>query len=108
MVHQNFFLCMMKVILHRFLQMKCNNKNWIGAIYYQVTMRKNIRAENTTRCLDLMTTIFNKHKKWIEILTFNENNEPVFGGEYFVYKDETIKPLNPVSAFCLEYKKMRE
>ena len=81
-----------------------NNKNWIGAIYYQVTM-KEYKGRKYYTLFGFDDNDFVSTKKWIEILTFNENNEPVFGGEYFVYKDEAIKPLNPVSRFCLEYKK---
>ena len=44
------------------------------------------------------------NKKWIEVLTFNERNEPVFGGPFFSFKEDTVR--RPVQArFWMEYKK---
>jgi hypothetical protein len=59
-----------------------DNKNWIGAVYYKILQHewqgKNIYSligydENNS-----LTT-----RKWIETLTFGENGEPLFGGNYF-------------------------
>jgi hypothetical protein len=44
------------------------------------------------------------NKKWIEVLTFNEKNEPVFGGPYFSYENDSI-PQKPRYRLSLEYKK---
>jgi hypothetical protein len=44
-------------------------------------------------------------KKWIEILTFNENGEPVFGGPFFKMNDGKGPANQPLDRFCLEFKK---
>ncbi|MBS1747841.1 MAG: hypothetical protein JST21_16885 [Bacteroidetes bacterium] len=81
-----------------------SNKNWIGAIYYNIIM-KEYKGKKYYTLLgyddnNLLTT-----RKWIEVLTFNSNGEPVFGGNYFDYKDDELKPQQPVDRFLLEYKK---
>lgn len=81
-----------------------SNRNWIGAIYYNIIM-KEYKGKKYYTLLgyddnNLLTT-----RKWIEVLTFNSKGEPVFGGDYFVYKDDELKPLQPVDRFLLEYKK---
>jgi hypothetical protein len=44
------------------------------------------------------------NKKWIEVLTFNEKNEPVFGGPYFSFEKDSI-PKPPAFRYSIEYKK---
>ena len=43
--------------------------------------------------------------KWIEVLTFNEKNEPVFGGPYFSYEKDSI-PKKPKYGLRLNLKKI--
>lgn len=59
-----------------------DNRNWIGAVYYKILQQEALGKkvyflfgydENNS-----LTT-----RKWIETLTFNENGEPVFGGNFF-------------------------
>jgi hypothetical protein len=80
------------------------NKNWIGAIYYGIIQKEFAGKQYYTLFgfddNDLFST-----RKWLEVLTFNEKNEPLFGGPYFEYENDTIKPDQPVSRFCLEFKK---
>ncbi len=38
--------------------------------------------------------------------TFDANNKPQFGGKYFNYPNDKIKPPQPAYRFCLEYKKL--
>ena len=59
-----------------------DNRNWIGAIYYKIV--------TTTRQNEKIYALFGYDennsittRKWIEPLTFNEKDEPVFGGDYF-------------------------
>ena len=81
-----------------------SNSNWIGAIYYGIVVNK-YQNRNYYTLFGFDDNDFISTKKWIEVLTFNDNNEPVFGGPFFDYKDDSIKPEQPVSRFCLEYKK---
>jgi hypothetical protein len=80
-----------------------NRKNWMGAIYYDIIL-------NTFNGIKYYTLLgFDEYnvsisKKIIEVLHF-ENNEPVLGGNFFLYpKDETY-PNAPVERFVYSYKK---
>jgi hypothetical protein len=42
--------------------------------------------------------------KWIEVLTFNERNEPLFGGPLFGYDKDSL-PGPPRNRFGIEFKK---
>jgi hypothetical protein len=77
--------------------------NWIGAIYYRLIMKEhNGRKYYTLLGFDDFSVSSNK--KWLEVLTFNDRNEPVFGGPYISFKEDSIK--KPVQArFNIEYKK---
>lgn len=79
------------------------NNNWIGAIYYRIVMKQhNGKKFYTLMGFDDFSVSSNK--KWIEVLTFNERQEPVFGGPYFSYKEDTAK--KPVQQrYSMEYKK---
>jgi hypothetical protein len=81
-----------------------SNFNWIGAIYYKVILKTyNNKKYYTLFGFDdnnLTTT-----RKWMEVLTFNEQGQPQFGGRYFVYPSDPIKPPQPAFRFLLEYKK---
>ena len=81
-----------------------NNKNWIGAIYYQVIM-KEFNGHKYYTLIGLDDNDFTSTRKWIEVLQFDSNGHPVFGGSFFNYKDEVNKPAQPVARFCLEFKK---
>jgi hypothetical protein len=73
--------------------------NWIGAIYYRIVMK-----ENNYTLLGFDDFTVTSNKKWMEILTFNDRNEPIFGGAYISFKEDSLK--KPVQArFNIEYKK---
>ncbi len=80
------------------------NENWIGALYYNIVMKSYNNKKYYTLIgydeNDARTT-----KKWVEVLTFNNNNKPVFGGRYFSYPNDPTKPPQPAYRFCLEFKK---
>jgi hypothetical protein len=80
-----------------------NINNWIGAIYYGIVM-KEAGVKKYYTLLGFDDNDFTSTKKWIEVLTFN-NGTPVFGGRYFEYAEDSIKPVQPAYRFCLEYKK---
>ena len=44
------------------------------------------------------------NKKWIEVMTFDAKNEPVFGGPYFSFQEDTVKKATQ-HRFGIEYKK---
>ncbi len=80
------------------------NENWIGALYYNIVLKTYNNKKYYTLIgydeNDARTT-----KKWVEVLTFDNNNKPVFGGRYFSYPNDPIKPPQPAFRFCLEFKK---
>lgn len=77
--------------------------NWIGAIYYGiVTKEYNGKRIYTVFGYDDNNDLTTK--KWLDVLTFT-NGVPSFGGNFFGYKNDDIKPRQPVSRFSLEYKK---
>ena len=81
-----------------------NNKQWIGAVYYSIVLKTFNNKKYYTLIgydeNDARTT-----KKWVEVLTFDENNQPIFGGKYFSYPNDELKPPQPAYRFCLEFKK---
>jgi hypothetical protein len=78
--------------------------NWIGAIYYGIILKTHNNKKYYT-LLGYDDNNFRSTRKWMEVLTFNENGEPQFGGPYFVYRADSTKPKQPAARFCLEYKK---
>jgi hypothetical protein len=78
-------------------------ENWIGAIYYRIVAKEhNGRKFYTLMGFDDFS--ISSNKKWIEVLTFNERQEPVFGGPFFSFAEDTLR--KPTQArFSIEYKK---
>lgn len=78
--------------------------NWIGALYYQL-IQKEYNGKKFYTLLGLDDNDLSSTKKWMEVLYFNDEGKPVFGGLFFEYKAEDIKPDQPAYRFCLEFKK---
>jgi hypothetical protein len=81
-----------------------NNLTWIGAIYYNIVM-KSFKNKKYYTLLGYDDNDFQTTRKWIEVLTFANDGKPQFGGQYFSYTEDSIKPPQPAYRFCLEYKK---
>jgi hypothetical protein len=78
--------------------------NWIGAVYYNIIL-KTYRGKNYYTLLGYDENNAKTTKKWMEVLTFDILGKPVFGGRYFDYPPDSIKPPQPAYRFCLEFKK---
>ena len=79
-----------------------NNFGWIGAVYYKLVV-KHAFGKNYYTLLGYDENNIRSNRKIIEILTFN-NGEPVFGGSYFSFQDNSvIKKYR--ARFIMEYKK---
>lgn len=79
--------------------------NWIGAIYYKI-LENNANGKKVYTLLGFDDFTINSNKKWMDVLTFNEEGQPVFGGPYFSFKNDSAKvSKKPVYRFYLEYKK---
>src|ERR1700759_2144900 len=80
-----------------------SSNNWIGAIYYRIVL-KTFQGKNYYTLLGFDDYSVGSSKKWLEVLTFNTNGEPVFGGPFISFKDDTAH--RAVQArFNIEYKK---
>lgn len=77
--------------------------NWVGAVYYDI-IQTNYKGKNYYTLIGFDYNTEMSNKKWIEVLTFDAKNEPVFGGAYFSFEKDSIKRA-PQFRFSLEYKK---
>jgi hypothetical protein len=76
---------------------------WIGAVYYNmIETQYNGKNYYTLFGYDANNPVSNK--KWIEVMTFDNRNLPVFGGPYFTFDKDTT-PRSPQYRFSIEYKK---
>ena len=80
-----------------------NRNNWIGAIYYNM-IRTQHKGKNYYTLFGYDHNSVASSKKWVEVLSFNEKNEPVFGGPFFTYELDSI-PRKPKYRLSLEFKK---
>lgn len=79
-----------------------NHSNWIGAVYYNIIKTQyNGKKYYTLFGFDNHGVMSNK--KWIEVMTFNDRRQPVFGGPYFSYEQDSI-PQKTRYRFSMEYK----
>ena len=76
--------------------------DWIGAVYYNIIATEyNGRKYYTLFGFDDHSVRSNK--KWIDVLTFDNNNRPQFGGIFTFEKDSVQRPEQ--NRFFIEYKK---
>ena len=76
---------------------------WIGAIYYKM-IQKEHNGKKYYTLLGFDDFSVSSNKKWMEVLTFNNEGEPVFGGPFISFKEDSVK--KPVkSRYSIEYKK---
>ncbi len=80
------------------------NTNWIGAIYYSI-IEKEYQNKKYYTLFGYDDNDFSTTRKWLEVLTFDNAGVPHFGGRFFNYPEDSIKPPQPAYRFCLEYKK---
>lgn len=84
-------------------QAVCRDTSWIGAVYYNIIKTEH-QGKKFYTLFGLDNYAVKSNKKWIEVLTFNEKNEPVFGGPFFSFEEDSIKK-KPLYRFSMEYKK---
>lgn len=77
--------------------------NWIGAMYYNMVKTQH-KGKNYYTLFGFDNNSAQSSMKWIEVLSFNEKNEPVFGGPFFTYEKDSV-PKPPKYRFFLEFKK---
>ncbi len=79
------------------------NRNWIGAVYYRI-VQKTYNGQKFYTLLGFDDFSLGSNKKWMEVLHFNEKEEPLFGGPFISFREDTaIKQTQ--YRFNIEYKK---
>jgi len=81
-----------------------DNLHWIGAVYYNI-VQKTWNNKNYYTLLGYDENDARSTKKWIEVLTFDDKQQPQFGGRYFNYANDNTKPPQPAYRFYIEFKK---
>lgn len=81
-----------------------NRNNWIGAVYYNIIKNThNGKAFYTLFGFD--GNSYRTNKKWIDVLTFDERNQPVFGAQpFFTFEKDSVR-RKPQYRYAIEYKK---
>jgi len=77
--------------------------NWIGAVYYNM-VNTQYKGKNYYTLFGFDNNSAQSSMKWIEVLSFNEKNEPIFGGPFFSYANDSI-PKPAQYRFNIEFKK---
>ncbi|MFM9908494.1 MAG: hypothetical protein ACKVOW_04060, partial [Chitinophagaceae bacterium] len=77
--------------------------NWIGAIYYKAIMKEH-NGKRYYTLIGFDDFNVSSNKKWMEVVHFNDQGEPVFGGPFISFKEDTGK--RPIQArYSIQYKK---
>jgi hypothetical protein len=76
---------------------------WIGAVYYNI-IRTTHNGKNYYTLFGLDDNSVRSKKKWIDVLTFDQNGLPQFGTAPFIFDRDSIKRA-PMNRFSIEYKK---
>jgi hypothetical protein len=77
--------------------------NWIGAVYYNI-IKNTYNGKNYYTLFGLDDNSIRSKKKWIDVLTFDRQGQPLFGEAPFVFDQDSVKRA-PLNRFCIEYKK---
>lgn len=77
--------------------------NWIGAVYYNIIKTQH-KGKNYYTLFGFDNNSAQSSMKWMDMLVFNEKNEPVFAGPYFSYEKDSI-PGKPKYRLGIEFKK---
>jgi hypothetical protein len=80
-----------------------SRRNWIGAIYYRIIL-KAWQGRKYYTLLGFDDYSVSSNKKWMEVLTFNSDGEPQFGGPYFSFQQDSVRKPTQYR-FSIEYKK---
>lgn len=80
----------------------CRDTNWIGAVYYNMIKTQH-QGKNYYTLFGIDREGLRSQKKWIDVLSFDEKRNPIFGGGFSFKEDSIIKPTQ--SRFSIEYKK---
>ncbi|HEV7780167.1 MAG TPA: hypothetical protein VGO58_02825 [Chitinophagaceae bacterium] len=77
--------------------------NWIGAMYYNI-VKTQYKGKSYYTLFGFDNNSAMSSMKWIDVMSFNEKNEPQFGGPFFSYEKDTL-PKKTQYRFNIEFKK---
>ena len=78
-------------------------KNWVGATYYNI-IKKDFQGKSFYTLFGIDANNAMSTIKWMEVLHFTQQGEPLFGGPFFSYqKDSVVLPTQ--YRIQVEYKK---
>lgn len=77
--------------------------NWIGAVYYNM-VKTQYKGKNYYTLFGFDPNSAQSSMKWMEVLSFNDKSEPVFGGPFFTYEKDSL-PKKPKYRVGIEFKK---
>jgi len=80
----------------------CRDSTWIGAVYYKI-IKTQYKGKNFYTLIGYDRHSIMSNKKWIEVMSFDQQSEPVFGGPFFSFKEDTLKRPTQYR-FSIEYK----
>jgi hypothetical protein len=80
-----------------------NNDWWIGSIYYKIIL-KEFQGNKFYTLLGYDEHSMRSTMKRIEVLTFDINGNPVFGGPFFSFNEDSVRRATQ-ARFWIEYKK---
>jgi hypothetical protein len=80
-----------------------NNEWWIGAIYYKI-LQNEFNGHIFYTLIGYDENNVRSTKKRIEVMYFNEQKLPVFGGNFFDFSADSL-PKKTQARFWIEYKK---
>ena len=75
---------------------------WIGAIYYRI-IPKEFNGKKYYTLLGFDDFSVSSNRKWLDVMSFNDRGEPIFGGA-ISFKEDTVKKATQ-ARFNIEYKK---
>ena len=80
-----------------------NKNTWIGAMYYNI-VKTQFKGKNYYTLFGFDNNTAQSSMKWIDVLSFDAKGEPVFGGPFFSFANDSIpKPVK--YRYSLEFKK---
>jgi hypothetical protein len=80
-----------------------DQNHWIGAIYYNIIQTK-YNGKNYYTLFGYDPNTYASNKKWIEVLTFDNQQMPRFGGNFFSFEKDSVKRPTQFR-YGIEYKK---
>lgn len=82
-----------------------NRNNWIGAVYYNI-LKNEFNGKRYYTLFGFDGNSYRSNKKWIDVLTFDAGNNPVFGAQrFFSFEKDSAGKRKPQNRFAIEYKK---